>query len=92
VDKTSPAYPFDWNENLAGSVAIQACYNGVADEAQQRLAIETIAGALCGYYDLSFRENDRDTVFAEGKRWVGAQIVKLTKINYMTIRRARESS
>jgi len=62
--------------------AIRALAAGVASEGQQRRALEWIITKACGYYDLSFRpgvEGARDTDFAEGKRFVGAQIVKLTK-------------
>ena len=32
----------------------------------------------CGTYDLSFSPvSERETSFAEGKRWIGLQIVKL---------------
>lgn len=78
----SPLQPFDWDKDLPGAAAIKACYDGTASEAQQTLAIKTIVEGVCGYYDLSFRPSERETAFAEGKRFVGAQIVKLTKLNY----------
>ena len=43
-------------------------------------ALKYIIEVLAGYYDLSYRATDRDTVFMEGRRFVGSQLVKL--INY----------
>ena len=63
--------------------AIKALVSGVANEGQQKRALDWIVNTLCETYGLSFRpgdNGDRDTVFAEGKRHVGMQIVKLTKI------------
>jgi hypothetical protein len=82
-----PYKPFPWDKDLPGAAAIQACWNGTADEVQQRKAMETIVTGLCGYYDLSYRPSERDTAFAEGKRFVGAQLVKLTKLNYSELKK-----
>lgn len=63
--------------------AIKALAAGNANEDQQRRALNWIINTLCGTYDLSFRpggEGDRDTVFAEGKRFVGMQLVKQLKL------------
>jgi hypothetical protein len=50
----------------------------------QQRALKFIIENLCGTYDLSYRpgpDGDRDTTLAEGKRFVGLQIVKLLKVN-----------
>jgi hypothetical protein len=61
--------------------AIKALAAGVANEGQQQRALGWIVNTLCGTYDLSYRpDSDRNTAFAEGKRHVGNQLVKLTKI------------
>lgn len=65
------------------AAAIQALASGVANEGQQKHALRVIVERLCGTYDLSFRPGDdgrRATDFAEGKRHVGNQIVRLTKL------------
>ncbi len=88
--KTKPYLPFDYEGKAAGSgsnlpkaVAIQAVAEGRATEHQQQVALKTIVEDICGYYDLSYDpDSDRDTAFAEGKRHVAAQIVKLTRLNY----------
>lgn len=84
----SPLEPFKWGDHPAITAAIKACYDGAASPEQQTLAIKGIVEELCCYYDISFRGTDRETNFAEGKRFVGAQIVKLTKINQERIRQA----
>jgi hypothetical protein len=76
-----PWHPAPYDE--ADVYAIKALVAGVANEGQQKRALGWIINTLCGTYDLSFRPGDggdRDTVFAEGKRHVGMQIVKLTKV------------
>lgn len=65
----------------ADTAAIQALATGTANAGQQQHALKLIVERLCGTYDLSFRPgDDRATCFAEGKRHVGSQIVRLTKL------------
>ena len=59
--------------------ALKALSRGGASTDQQKRAFDWIVNALAGTYDLSYRpgnDGDRDTAFAEGKRFVGTQIVK----------------
>ena len=77
---SAPWMPADYT--LAIPTAIQALMSGTAEEHQQQLAMKWIIETLCGTYDMSFRaDNIRETDFAEGKRYVGNQIVKLSKLN-----------
>jgi len=65
------------------AAAIQALTEGRANEGQQKIALDWIINDVCRYYDLSYRpgpEGDRDTAFAEGKRFVGSNIVKMTRL------------
>ena len=67
----------------ADTGALKALQAGKASEGQQQRALAWIVNTLCGTYDLSYRPGDdgsRDTAFAEGKRFVGLQIVKQLKI------------
>jgi hypothetical protein len=76
-----PWHPAPYEE--ADVYAIKALAAGVANEGQQQRALGWIVNTLCGTYDLSYRDGDngdRNTVFAEGKRFVGLQLVKLSKI------------
>lgn len=64
-------------------MAIKALAAGKASEGQQKRALDLIIYKVAGTYDLSFRpgiDGERATCFAEGKRHVGTQIVRLTKL------------
>lgn len=78
-----PWLPSPYDDGI--NAAIQALAAGIANEGQQKRALDWIINVLCGAHDLSFRpgshEGDRDTAFAEGKRFVGSQIVKLIKFS-----------
>ena len=85
--KIDPWKPAEYE--LADASAMQALLNGTADSNQQRRAIDWIVQIASGAYDLSYRpgsDGERDTAFAEGRRFVGLSIVKLTKLNLMTLR------
>lgn len=74
-----PWHPSPYED--ADVYAVQAIAAGVASEAQQKRAFALIVNGFCGTYDLSYRpESQRNTDFAEGKRWVGLQLVKLLKL------------
>ena len=74
-----PWHPAPYDESVTGS--LKALHAGVANAGQQQRALKWIIEALCGTYDLSYRpESDRDSSFAEGKRFVGMQIVKQLKL------------
>lgn len=63
--------------------SIKSLAAGVANEGQQKHALDLIINRIAGTYDMSFRpglEGGRATDFAEGKRHVGNQIVRLTKL------------
>lgn len=81
-------HPVAWDEHQA--LAIQAVMDGNASSEQQKTAMRWIIEDACGTYDLSFRPGpggDRDTVLAEGRRFVGLQIVKLSRINTSLFRK-----
>lgn len=61
--------------------AIQALAFGTATPDQQRRALEWIVNSACGTYDSEYRSNDREHAYASGRRFVGLQIVKMTKLN-----------
>ena len=66
----------------ADMYAVKAVWAGTANERQQRRALEWILNNVCSTYDLSFRpDSQRVTDFAEGKRFVGLQIVKAVKLD-----------
>lgn len=60
---------------------IQALARGDATPEQQRGALDWIINSVCGTYDLPYYpESIRDSDFAQGKRFVGLQLVKMLKI------------
>lgn len=78
----SPWIPYNWADNLPAVYALQALHKGEASPEQQKKALDLIITELSAYYGLSYNPNSpRDTDFAEGKRFVGAQIVKLVKLS-----------
>lgn len=82
LPKLEPWKPPDWDVADAG--ALQALLRGDASPEQQKRALEFVIKTLSGYYEISFRpgpDGDRVTAFAEGKRFVGQQIVKLIHLN-----------
>ena len=57
--------------------AIKALAAGVANEGQQKRALKWIIETVCATYDQSYRpDSERETVFAEGRRYVGLTLVK----------------
>jgi hypothetical protein len=85
VPRPDPWKPAEWEPEDA--YAVQAVMRGTASEDQQRRAMVFIVNQLCGTYDLSYRPSgDRDTAFAEGKRFVGLQMVKFANINIAALR------
>ena len=78
------------NIEIADASAIQALAQGTADATQQKRALDWIIKVVAGTYDQSYRpgaDGDRDTAFAEGKRFVGTSIVKATILNVSKLRR-----
>lgn len=65
--------------------AFQALAAGVASKEQQQVVVRWLLYRGCRVYDVSFRpggrEGERATDFAEGRRFVGQQIVKLINMD-----------
>lgn len=74
----NPCVPPEWTKE--DSLAFKALSEGVANAGQQKRALDYVVRHLAATYDLSYRPNDRDTAFAEGRRFVGLQIVKLVNL------------
>lgn len=59
--------------------ALRALQAGNAGPEQQRQALRCIVEKMSGAYEVSYRHGesgDRDTAFAEGRRFVGLQIIR----------------
>jgi len=64
--------------------AFQDLARGTANADQQKRVLHFTINSLCCTYDLSYRpDSSRNTDFAEGKRWVGLQIIKYLHLNSM---------
>lgn len=73
-------FPAEWEK--FDVAAIQAVARGTADERQQQHALKFIVEKVCGTYDETFvADNDRTSLFLQGRRNVGLQIVKFTVID-----------
>lgn len=69
----------------ADVIALKQVAAGKGDENHQKRVIDLIVTKLAETYGLSYRPDnaggERDTAFAEGKRFVGLQVVRLLKSN-----------
>lgn len=67
----------------ADLMAIRACIAGNANEGQQQRAMDWIITQAANLYDMSYRDDSeggaRAEAFHEGRRFVGSQIVKMTR-------------
>lgn len=88
----SPFLPAPYE--VADVAAVQACVEGKATAQQQQRALKWVIEVASGTYDMSYRpgaqEGERDTAFAEGRRFVGLQLVKLTRLSLSKLRSSED--
>lgn len=87
LEENAPWLPPKYD--LADIGALQALAKGEAPPDAQQRALKWIIEKAAGTYEPSYRpgeEGERDTAFAEGRRHVGLQIVKLLKLNLQAMR------
>lgn len=68
----------------ADVVAWQAIASGSADEAQQKRALKWLMERATGVYEMTYfpgPDGARNSDFAQGRRFVGLQLVKLLHLN-----------
>lgn len=68
----------------ADARAIQDLEQGKATPEQQKRALKWIIESVSGTYDVTYwpgEDGERNTSFANGKRYVGLTIVKMLKLN-----------
>lgn len=89
-----PANPVPWSPvpyGIEDAGAIQALLRGDALPHQQQRALKWIIESAAGTYDQTFypggEDGRRNTDFAEGRRFVGSQIVKMTRLALGNLRR-----
>lgn len=81
VNPGTPWLPL--SPSKADAAALRALFQATADSEQQRRAMQYILEIICDRDGMSFRSGPdgvRETDFAEGRRWVGNQIVRLSKL------------
>jgi hypothetical protein len=77
--KARPYMPWECKKPIV--VAIQAVAAGIASPDQQKLFMRWLIEVGCGTYNLPyFPDNERDSVFATGKAFVGQQLVRQIKL------------
>lgn len=77
----------------ADAYAIKALARGEATEEQQKRALEWFVYTASVADDLSYRpgvDGDRATAFAEGRRFVGLQTLKLVNIRSDVLEKMRD--
>ena len=87
--EAQPFLPPAYDIGTAG--AFQALARGEAMPHQQQAALKYVIETLAGAYDLSFRpgpDGSRLTDLAEGRRFVGLQIVKLLNLDLNQLKKA----
>lgn len=88
-ERSKSHIPAEWE--LADASALQALASGNATSDQQKRALKWIIEAAAGTYEMSYRPGAEDgrraTDFAEGRRMVGNQIVKLLNAPLAAMRR-----
>jgi hypothetical protein len=76
-----PWHPVPYDDVVTN--ALKALDAGIASAGQQTVALRWIVEVAAGTYDMSYRpgaDGQRDTDFAEGRRFVGNSIVKQLKL------------
>jgi hypothetical protein len=78
--RVPPYFMCAWD--VVDAAAIQALQRGEATPAQQQNFLKWLIQQAAGAYEGTFHpESDRASAFAEGRRFVGLQCVKLLAIN-----------
>ena len=91
--------PKDWwkpwmpsEYDLADATAIQGLHNGTATPEQQKRALTWLIAKSCRTYDQTFipgPEGARESDFAQGRRSVGLELVKMLSIDLSNWRRTQ---
>ena len=71
--------PAPWD--VAEVAALQSLSKGEAGPHEQKRALAYIVNILGMTYEHTYFPSDRDTAFANGRRYVGLQIVKALKLD-----------
>lgn len=67
--------------------AVQLLAKGECPEHLQKEFLRWLIEEVCSTYDLSYRTEPRDHALAEGRRFVGLQVVKMLNLDASKVRR-----
>lgn len=86
VPENAPYLPSHVFQEVA--YAIRGVNAGTADASQQALAVRWIVHEVTKAYDMSYRpESARDSDFAEGKRYVGNELIRVINMTNEAVAR-----
>lgn len=89
LEDHAPWRPPEYDD--ADAAALQALARGTANADQQKRALAWVIERAAATYEMTYRpggpDGDRDTAFAEGRRFVGNQVVKMVKLKIGQLRR-----
>jgi len=86
ASKAPPFLYCPWEVADAG--ALQALARGDASAEQQRRALDWVVRVAAGTYNATFHPGQPDaSAFAEGRRFVGLEVVKLLNLNLSAFRK-----
>ena len=92
MSAAKPVPPFfrcDWSIPVVS--AVQALERGEATPEQQKLFLSWLVNEAAATYGQSFQvEGDRESSFAEGRRFVGLATVKLLKLSVNALLKAQK--
>lgn len=74
---------------LSDVSALQALERGEADSDQQKRALAWVVNVASMTYQPTFMPDTHESAFAEGRRFVGLQTVKLLKVSLNALRKAQ---
>ncbi len=72
--------------------AIQALKNGVADENQQKRALNWILENACARHVWAFKDDERETCIALGQQFAGQQIIGLINLSREEIEKQKQEA
>ena len=76
---------------LAVAGAFKALHAGEASAHQQQLALQWLIREACLKAHFAYHPNDRDTVFALGRQFVGELVLGLFNADLSALRRANDA-
>lgn len=80
----SPYKPVPYEAHHVG--AVQALMRGDCPDHLQKQFIQWLIESCCATYDQSYRENPYHTAFAEGRRFCGNTVIKMSKLDANKLR------